>query len=472
MQLIPQAMFDIFALALPRGHGFGDRPPIGAWGDAEGKTCGVVTQHAQDGSLGVLAMRRRVDNVWAVVAEELGFASLDMAKARLGTVLRIGEPPEPLPPNTAPRPALHDLGGRTASEVFDLLRQPSHHHAAWVLNQLYLAMPNPDKNWAGDCQTGNFHTRLWEAQLLAAFREQGLHVTQPVESPDFHIENHLGDEAWVEAVTANPSTPYNHVNAPRALPPEEWDALFFGPAALRFAKTLGSKLQRNYHEMVHVKDKPFMLAVADFHAPGSMLWSREGLIGYLYGEGAEVVDEGGRQIARPYGASHLHGPSAFPAGLFANADHAELSAVIFSNACAISKLNRVMVSAGAPPKGLRYTRVGRFFDRDPGALEGVPFCLDVASAEYRRLWPQRYEPWSAEMEVFHNPYARHAVPKALLPEATHWFEQDGERVCSSVYETSILWSKTYITDADKPPLRLEDFLYDPATETEPPTEAS
>ena len=416
-------------------------------------------------------MRRRVDSVWVVTVEELGFASLEAAKTRLKALLRIGEPPEPMPLNMARRPALHDLGDRIASNVFQILQLPSHHRAAWVLNQLYLALPKPDRNWVGDCQTGNFHTRLWEAQLLAAFREQGLLVTQPFESPDFHIENRLGGEAWVEAVTANPSTPYNHVNAPWSRPPENRDALFFGPAALRFAKTLGTKLQRGYEKMAHVKTnygKPFMLAIADFHAPASMLWSREGLIGYLYGEGAEAVEEGGQSIARPVLASHLHGPSAFPAGLFANTDHAELSAVIFSNACSISKLNRVMISAGADPNGRRYTRIGKFFDRDPGALEGIPFCLDVTSPEYRRLWPQGYEPWSAELEVFHNPFARHPVSHALLPEVTHWFDQGGERVCSSFYEPLILWSKTYITDGDKPPLRPEDFLGEPSAEAELP----
>ncbi|MFX8500667.1 hypothetical protein ABTL68_19860, partial [Acinetobacter baumannii] len=72
-----------------------------------------------------------------------------------------------------------------------------------------------------------------------------------------------------------------------------------------------------------------------------MLWSREGLIGYLYGEGAEPALVNGQRVARRIPASHLQGPSAFPAGLFANAEHAELSAVIFSNACSIAKLNRV-----------------------------------------------------------------------------------------------------------------------------------
>ena len=146
------------------------------------------------------------------------------------------------------------------------------------------------------------------------------------------------------------------------------------------------------------------------------------------------------------------------AGLFADEQHAELSAVIFSNACSMAKLNRVAVSGRGAPEGLRYTRIGNFFDRSPRALKGIPFCLDVTSDEYRRLWPQGYEPWSAELEVFHNPFSRYPVPFELLPEATHWFEQDGEKVCGSFYETSILWSQTRIQDASEPPLRLEDYL--------------
>jgi hypothetical protein len=89
-------------------------------------------------------------------------------------------------------------------------------------------------------------------------------------------------------------------------------------------------------------------------------------------------------------------------------------------------------------------RIVTFFDRSPGALKGIPFCLDVTSDECRGLWPQRYERWSAELEVFHNPFARHPVPFAPLPGATHWFDLEGERVCRSVYATSILWSPTLI----------------------------
>jgi hypothetical protein len=68
--------------------------------------------------------------------------------------------------------------------------------------------------------------------------------------------------------------------------------------------------------------------------------------------------------------------------------------VISSNACSIAKLSRVAVSAGAEPKGFRYMRIGKFFDRTPGALDGIPFCLDITGKEYRSLWPHGYESWS------------------------------------------------------------------------------
>ena len=84
--------------------------------------------------------------------------------------------------------------------------------------------------------------------------------------------------------------------------------------------------------------------------------------------------------------------------------------------------------------------------------------MDITSEEYRGLWPHGYEPWCAELEVFHNPFATHPMPFELLPEATHWFELDGERICRSIYATSILWSQTLVQDADQHLLTLEEIL--------------
>lgn len=452
MKTLGRGMFDVYALALPRGHGFGERLPHEAWQSDDGKACAIVTRHAEDGSIGLIVMRRRADGVWAVTLNNAPQPDVAAATVVAERELQVGQPPLPVPPGVQRRTALYDLQGREPSQIFRLLTAPSHQNAAWLLNQLYLSLPRPDANWAADCQTENFHTRLWEAQLLASFREQGLLVTQPVESPDFRIENRRGGAAWVEAVTANPRERFEPVNARPSFQPEATADLFFGPAALRFAKTLGSKLQRRYADMPHVAGTPFAIALADFHAPASMIWSREALLGYLYGMSAEAADIDGERVARAAEASHLLGESGFPAGLFRNDTHAELSAVIFTNACTLGKFNRLAISAGAPDHGLRYVRYGKFFDRTPGALDGIPFCLDVAGDAYRGLWPQGYEPWCAELEVFHNPFARHRLPEALLPEATHWIEVDDEIVCRSHYATNILWSGTLIQDqADEIP---------------------
>jgi hypothetical protein len=459
MREISSSQFDIYALSLPAGLAFRDDIPRRAWINQEGTVLGAATENVPDRTFGVLIMRRREDDVWMVIRREAGLGSVDVAHALLNGAVVDGAPREPIPSGVARRPFLGDLTGVTPSGIFRSLSRPTHHIAAWVLNQLYLALPQPDQNWARDCQTGNFHTRLWEAHLLACFREQGLRVTQDFPSPDFHICNRSGGEAWVEAVTANPPVPYDHFNAAPAPEPETQRDRLVGIAAVRFAKTIRSKLDKRYDLLSHVVGKPFAIAMADFQSSGSMTWSRGALPTYIYGIEAQVVERDGDRSAVGVEIDFLDGEQRIPAGLFRSDEHAELSAILFSNACSIAKLNRVGVSAGADPKGYRYVRVGEFFDRTPGALESIPFILDIQSAEYRKLWkPYTYEPWAAELEVFHNPFAKYPIPDALLPEASHWRLVDGEVVCRSFYEWSILRSRTLVLDASKPMPTLEQVL--------------
>lgn len=447
---LPRGKFDIYALALPRGHGFGDQVPNEAWEASDGTAWAVVTRHADTDDIGLIVMRRREDGVWTKTFEQVGLGTRDVARELAHREMKEGTQPEPLPSDVPRRTPLFDLQGRTPSEVFRLVTTPNYQNVGRLLNQLYLSLPRPDRNWASDCQTENFHARLWEAQLLASLREQGMLVTQPVETPDFKIENRSGDVAWVEAVTANPKERFEPVGAMPSIQPEENEQVFFGPAALRFAKTIGSKLGRGDADKSHVMGYPYAIAIADFHAPASMVWSREALIGYLYGFGARVVEIDGKRVAAGYQVDRLLGPSRFPAGLFRDDRHAELSAIIFTNACSTSKFNRVAITWGMQSDIKRYVRYGRFYDRSLGALKGINFCLDICSKEYRALWPQETEPWCAELEVFHNPYARNPLPRALLPEASHWMEVNGAIDCLPYYATGILWSRSLILGDDDP----------------------
>lgn len=66
------------------------------------------------------------------------------------------------------------------------------------------------------------------------------------------------------------------------------------------------------------------------------------MIGYLYGAGAQEVEADGFKKAEMMKATHLLGDTDFPAGLFTDERHAELSAVIFTNAYSMAKLARIV----------------------------------------------------------------------------------------------------------------------------------
>ncbi|NOW44753.1 hypothetical protein FHW96_000899 [Novosphingobium sp. SG751A] len=438
---ISQRQFELYALSLEHGPNFDPAHIFSAYQAGRGSASGCILLDPEQGTFTSLAMRRRVDHCWIEVDEGGPYSTPEAALDRLSIAMRAGDPPEPLPPGARRRPLLVKPGARGTSPEFDLLTTTiSHLPALMAIGECYLALPSPDANFVPDFQTGNFASRLFELYLLACFREQGLSVLQDHVSPDFFIEKE-GDTCWVEAVTANSETPRAGGIGDWVHAPEDRNERLTGGPAERFAKTLRGKLQRNYHEMDHVKGQSFALALADFHESGSMVWSREALPTYLYGLRADIEGEGAERRAVGTPIANLTGKHGIPAGLFRDPDFAHLSAVIFSNAATLAKFNRMGFLAGWRPPGLTMVRSGILFDRTPGALEPIDFKLSVASDEYQALWPWG-EAWCQELEVFHNPLATHPIRFDLIPGATHWFERDGDIECSTIWANSVLSSVT------------------------------
>jgi len=359
----------------------------------------------------------------------------------LTAAMRPGEAEEPIPPGSKKRRPFLPAAAKDVNATFKLLTSTITHYPALIAaGELYFAMPDPDDNFVSDLQTDNFDSRLFELYLLATFREQGATVSQDHASPDFFIER-AGHQANIEAVTANPKGKRAQGLTSPTFAPESRQERTIGSPAVRFAKTLRSKLQREYEKLPHVQGKPFALALADFQAPSSMVWSREALPSYLYGFFADVSDgpEGRKAVGAP--VTKLLGPDGIPAGLFRDPSMSHLSAIVFSNAATLGKFNRMGFLAGWRPPGLSMTRTGILFDRTPGAVDPIDFSLDVLSTEYQQMWP-RGEQWCQELEVFHNPMATHPIDFELLPGATHWFEDHGEVVCSTIWKNSVLSSVT------------------------------
>jgi hypothetical protein len=308
------------------------------------------------------------------------------AVAVLNGALRPDEPFEPVPPSVKRRCAqLKDVNKR-AGEHFKLLTGTTTHVPALLaIGEVYPAMPSPDDNFVSDFQTANFDSRLFELYLLAVFRQQGIRVSQNQVSPDFHIERER-HECFVEAVTTNPKDVRIQGYTLPTFASEAREHRLLGSPAARFAKTLRSKLQRAYEKLPHVQGKPFALAIADFHAPSSMVWRGEALPSYLYGVFPRVAKgtEGPSAVATS--VKTLLNESHIPAGLFRDPKMSYLSGVIFSNAATLGKFNRMGFLAGCRPKGLRMVRDGILFDRTPGALQAIPFKLDILSDEYAALW--------------------------------------------------------------------------------------
>ena len=441
LKQINARQFDLFALSLERGPNFGDREIYDAYKTAKSGAAGAILIDPATWRFSTLTLRRRVDHRWVLTDERGGFASPDLAMAHLRTSFRIGEPAEPLPSGERRRRPLLEIGSAGASPEFELLSSTLDHlPALMAVGESYLALPNPDANFVSDFQTNNFASRLFELYLLACFREQGIRVRQDHVSPDFEIELG-GANCWIEAVTANSAEPRSGGIGPWVHAPEDRDERLTGDTAERFAKTLRGKLQRNYEQMPHVRGQPFAIAIADFHESGSMVWSREALPTYLYGFKAYVEGEGADRRAAGVEISHLTGKNRIPAGLFRDPANAHLSGVLFSNAATLSKFNRMGFLAGWQPPGLDMVRQGILFDRTPGAVDPIPFALSISSPDYEALWPFG-EAWCQELEFFHNPLAANPIPFDLIPGATHWFEQDGEIQCNTIWQNTVLASVT------------------------------
>jgi hypothetical protein len=191
---------------------------------------------------------------------------------------------------------------------------------------------------------------------------------------------------------------------------------------IKYAGPLTAKLAKKYWEKKHVKGKPLLFAIQDFHAPMSLLISRSALPTYLYGHEYESSrSEDGKLVITPQRVTeHRWGNKIVPSGFFALNGAEHVSAVIFSNSGTISKFNRMGVLAGFGSRRVRLTRRGLAVDHDPNAAKPKCFERSVNDPKYR-------ETWIEGLDVFHNPRALNPIdPSALVGAAHHRLLPNGQ----------------------------------------------
>jgi hypothetical protein len=253
-----------------------------------------------------------------------------------------------------------------------------------------------DGKFAKEFQT-TFESCLWELYLFACLKERGAKVDFDHYAPDFVVETPQSFcmEATIAAPAVGGASPvgYNINDMP-----DDFNA-FNSQAAIRIANSFSSKLKKyreGYAALSHVKDRPFVLAIAAFDRPFAHFASNRPAIAALYGLNYDedaAIAQGPSATEIP--SHHVSGAykengASVPLGLFLDDSASEVSAVVYSCLASWGKLRAL---ADSPDSKSIYQTI------HPSSLGILP--------EVRVTEKENYVEHLADgLYVFHNPYAK------------------------------------------------------------------
>jgi hypothetical protein len=234
-------------------------------------------------------------------------------------------------------------------------------------------------------------------------------------APDFLVKKY-GKSVAIEAVIVgrkDDNPPRYLKEFSRGKPADEVLEAQKNQIPIMFGSPLYSKLQKRYWEYSHVREKPLILAIADFHDDQSMLWTSTALTNYLYGtQYAWHHDDQGKLVLTPSKIEkHQLGHKEVPSGFFFLPEAEHISAVLFSSSGTISKFNRIGREAGFWDRNTMMIRIGTCYNHDPHAA--IPNIFRYKVDE------RGDETWAEGLSMFHNPRALYPVSEELFPSIAH-----------------------------------------------------
>ena len=308
------------------------------------------------------------------------------------------------------------VGENQINQYFKLLNDSIGLKAAKeVIQEVSYHYKDIDGNFIEQFQSINgFDSRLWEIYLFCLCREESFSFKQNSYSPDFMIEK-LGHEIAIEAVivgrkkTNPPQNSSLETKTQREIKEE-----LINEMPLKFGSPLFDKLKKKYWNLPHVKGKPFIIAIADFHEDMSMTWSFPALTEYLYGiKYSHYHDKNGKLIIEPSDIKEFTKKTRtkVPAGFFFQPESENVSAIIFSSTATISKFNRMGKQAGLGSLKLNIFRMGTCYNFDENASKPKSYEYQV-NEDCNELW-------SEGVSIFHNPNALIPLNKELFSSVAH-----------------------------------------------------
>lgn len=302
---------------------------------------------------------------------------------------------------------------------------PCYGPARGMLSEIQQEFQDPDGNFVEQFQTAGFDPRTFEIFLYAFFRSEGHVIDRAHPRPDFLITKN-GITAAIEAVTASPPSneglkPYNPF--PFGLAPGHGENYLRHTLPVRLGSPLFSKLKQKYWKLPHVANRPFVIAIQDFHAEGSLLVSSTPLANYLFGSETKWYrDEDGHLVISQSELDTHRAHKEIPSGFFRQPNTEHVSAVLFCNSGTIPKFNRIGQQGRHKSDAVRMLRYGTCYRHDPDAVKPNGYLYDVDDPAGHK------ETWSEGTVLIQNPHALHPLPAEWLGAGAEEAILDGNHV--------------------------------------------
>lgn len=291
--------------------------------------------------------------------------------------------------------------------LFKKLCEPAYLPERRVIESWAVGFEDRDGKFAKEFQT-TFESSLWELYLHACLKERGGKMDFSHYAPDFVVQT---PQAFcMEATIAAPAMGgASAVGYDIKDLPADFNK-FNSQAAIRIANSFSSKLKKyreSYAALSHVKNRPFVLAIAAFDRPFAHFASNRPAVAALYGlnyDEEASISQGPSATSIPShqvrGAFKDNGASV-PLGLFLDESASEVSAVVYSCLATWGKLRALADNPEA--KSIYQTF-------HPPATGIIPEVKITKKEHY-------VEHLSDGLYIFHNPYARFPLDREVFNHA-------------------------------------------------------
>lgn len=261
-----------------------------------------------------------------------------------------------------------------------------------------------DGKFVREFQT-SFNSSFWELYVFAVLKKYGLTVDFSEGRPDFCIASGDFNVEATTASNAHDGIP-EHIQWSAELLPKDLNE-FNRRSILRLANSLTAKHRKyldSYARLEHVRDRPFVIAIASFDQPFGFMAAQRPIeavvLGHYVDEDRYIQEgrpDGGLDGADMHSAFKDSG-SPVELGLFRSPAYREISAVMFS-ACAT--IGKVQALSADPTDASVFTalRLNPHSDR--------PHVIRQPKSLYE-------ESLVDGLRIYYNPFATHPLDPAIF----------------------------------------------------------